>query len=76
MEHPPDIDMVGPFNVEDQIRKTMNDCSSDSAANDLMCSRIFRDPRDRRVDLSEKFITQAGPAFLVPDDRTLDVPVG
>lgn len=41
-----------------------------------MCSRILRDANDRRADLFEKFITQPGPAFLVPEERTLDVPVG
>jgi hypothetical protein len=41
-----------------------------------MCVRIFRDASDRRADLFEKFITQAGPLFLVPAERTLDVAVG
>ncbi|HYI12114.1 MAG TPA: hypothetical protein VEK57_23880 [Thermoanaerobaculia bacterium] len=41
-----------------------------------MCSRILGDASDRRVDLFEKLITQARPAFLVPDERTLDVVVG
>jgi hypothetical protein len=56
--------------------KTMNDCSSDSAADDLMGARIVRDASDGRADLFEKFITQARPAFLVPDERTLDVAAG
>jgi len=54
----------------------MDDCSSDSAANDLVCVRILRDASDGRANLFEKFITQAGPLFLVPDERTLDVAVG
>lgn len=30
MEHPPDIDMVGPFNVEDQIRITLQGPETES----------------------------------------------
>jgi hypothetical protein len=53
-------DLLRIDHVEDEIWKTMNDCSSDSAADGLTCSRILRDASDRRADLFEKFITQAG----------------
>lgn len=62
--------------VEDEIRKAMNDRSSDSAADDLVGSAIRRDTSDRCVDLVEKFVAEASPAFLVPDERTLDVAIG
>lgn len=41
-----------------------------------MCVGILRDARDCGADRFEKFITQARPVFLVPDEGTLDVSVG